>query len=383
MRYLASAFLAFFLLSSLLYGQNDDEPGNPGDLSINIKSMNFIRNNEYFNPIKASDFVLSNTLPWGADKSLWIEGYTLTGFFFQPELVYKPSRKIILKAGAHFLKYSGTDKFSQLRPVFSTSLKLSENTTLTLGTLSGSDSHRMYDPHFNSERNYYAYVEDGLQLTTVKERVFNDAWLSWENFIFKGDTTREVFTFGESFRYTSPVISEFLEVEVPVQLQFKHFGGQISNYPGNVTTFFNLAAGARVNADTGEKYGRIGLEYVYFLNSVFPSRESYILNNGNASWLRLHYNYKIFYLGASYWRANDFYAPNGNGIFASAFVFDSDYIIHKRKIITGSAAINLFPESYLELLFGFEAFYDVCQKRMDHALTLHLDFEKLFRVAGM
>jgi hypothetical protein len=382
MRHLAFAFIVFSLLFTDAGGQDGNEQADQTDeLSLSIKSLNFIRNNEYYNPIKPSDFILSNTPPWRVDKSLWIEGYTLTGFFFQPELIYSPSHKIKLRAGGHFLKYSGTGKFTRIRPVFSISLKLSEITTLKLGTLSGSDSHRMFDPHFNSERLYYAYVEDGLQLMTTNDHFFNDVWLSWENFIFRGDTTREIFTFGESFRYKSPVIANFVEIEVPVQMQFKHYGGQISDYPEHVTTFFNFAAGARVNADLGGKrYGRAGVEYIHFLNSVIPERKYNLINNGHASWLKFHYNYKVFYMGASYWKANDFYAPNGNGIYGSVFVFDSDYVVHRRKIINASANINLLPESYLELLFGFEVFYDVCEKRMDHALTLHLDFEKLFRI---
>ena len=60
----------------------------------------------------------------------------------------------------------------------------------------------------------------------------HDTWVSWENYIFKGDSTREIFTFGESFRYTSSPIADFVHFEVPVQLQLKHHGGQISNYPG-------------------------------------------------------------------------------------------------------------------------------------------------------
>ena len=156
---------------------------------LSIKSLNFVKNNEYFNPISGSEFILASGLPWSIDKSLWIEGYTLTGFFFQPELVYNPSAKITLRGGAHFLKYSGARKFSEIRPVFSTSLNLSENTVLTIGSLIGSDKHKMFDPHFNNERLYYSYVEDGLQLRTENDHFFNDTWMSWENFIFKGDTT--------------------------------------------------------------------------------------------------------------------------------------------------------------------------------------------------
>ena len=64
-------------------------------------------------------------------------------------------------------------------------------------------------------------------------------------------------------------------MELPVQLQFKHFGGQISDYPEHVTTFFNLAAGVRVNIDVADKrYGQAGFEYLKFLNNVIPGRST-------------------------------------------------------------------------------------------------------------
>lgn len=381
MRYLAFALIMFFNLFTVAKAQEDSDSGKTRPpLEFNLRSMNFFRNNEYFNQITGSDFNLSGELPAYVDKSLWIEGYTLPGFFFRPELVYNPTDRISLRAGGHFLKYWGNGGFAEIRPVFSTRIGISPSTTLILGSLTGSDSHQMYDPHFNSERLYTDFAEEGIQVTTNKERLFNDAWISWENFIFKGDEEREIFTFGESFRY-SLKISGYMDIEIPLQLQFRHFGGQVSNYPERVTTFFNAAGGLRLNTDiSGGKFGRAGIEYVRFRNTVIPSRDTYILNEGNASWWRLHYNLKRFYLGAGYWLADDFYAPNGNGIYASVFVFDSDYIIHERRIINSSASIRLLPEDYLELFFGMETFYDVCGRKLDYALILHLDFEKIFRI---
>lgn len=380
MRYLYCAFIAIFFISVPAFAQDEEEQGMSGDeLSLKIRAVNFIRNNEYFNPIGGQVFNLTGELPLHAEKSLWVEGYTLTGFFFRPELVYNPSEKISLNGGIHLLKYWGADHFSSVRPVFSATLKISENTHLTIGSLPGSNTHRMYDPHFDKERFYTEFAEDGFQLKTTGDRIFNDAWISWENFIFKGDLEREIFTFGESFRYTSPRILDYLSLEVPVQIQFKHFGGQVSDYPERVTTFFNLSAGLRINVSTG-RFGSAGLEYSRFHNSVIPDRVTYTVSSGNADWLKLHYDLKRFSFMASYWQAEDFYAPNGNPLFASIYVFDSDYVIHERKLFTGSASIRLLPEEYFELYFGAEAYYDICAERLDHALTLHLDFGKIFRI---
>jgi len=365
MRYLVITIFTLLVTLWNINGQVSEETGTqPGELSLRIKSINFVKNNEYFNPI--------------------IEGYTLLGFFFQPELVYSPSGKVTLRAGTHLLKYSGTGKFSQVRPVFSTTLNLSEKTSLTIGTLSGSDKHRLFDPHFDRERLYNAYAEDGLQLTSGNDHLFNDTWISWENFIFKGDSTREVFTFGESFRYTSSPVADFLRFEVPIQVQFKHFGGQISNYPEHVETYFNLATGLRINFDLAQKrYGQAGIEYLQFINNELNGESQSGISHGYASWLRLHYTYKALYVGATYWKAHNFFAPNGNAIYGSVSDYQPNVVVPERKIITNSVYLTLLPESYLELFLGLETYYDVDLKRLDYATTLHLNFDKLIKLATL
>ncbi len=357
-------FIAFLSFCGGAFGQNNEnEAIQPGDLSLRIKSINFIKNNEYFNPI--------------------IEGYTLIGFFFQPELVYSPSSKITLRAGTHLLKYSGTSKFTEVRPVFSASINLTKKTTLTIGSLSGSDNHQMFDPHFNLERLYNAYVEDGFQITSKNDHLFNDAWLSWEHFIFKGDTTREIFTFGESFRYKSTPVFDLIQLEIPFQLQFKHFGGQISNFNERVETLFNVATGLRINFDIAhKKYGQAGIEYLQFINNQLNGISQSGIMHGYASWVRFHYTYKIIYIGAAYWKSHNFFAPNGDDIYSSI----SDYqnvVVPERKIITNTFHITVLPESYLELFLGFETYYDINLKRLDNALTLHLNFDKLIKLATL
>lgn len=385
MRYLAFLLFTFLFSGLIVSGQEiQEKETQPGELSLRIKNINFIKNNEYFNPIAASKFILISSIPGFIDKSQWIEGYTLPGFFFQPELVYSPSGKVTLRGGIHFLRFSGAGKFTRVRPIISTTLNISEKTSLTLGSLSGSDSHRMFDPHFDAERLYTNYAEDGLQLTSKNDHYFTDTWLSWENYINKGDSTREIFTFGESFRYSFSPIADFIHVEIPAQLQFKHFGGQISNYPDHVETFFNFATGLRINFDLAQKrFGQAGIEYLQFINNVLPAKPTASIANGNASWFRFHYTYKSIYVGASYWKAHNFYAPNGNPLYASSIDIHSNYMFSERRLITNSIYLNLFPDSSLELFLGLDTYYNICQKSLDYSTTLHLNFDKLFRLATL
>jgi hypothetical protein len=358
--------LLLILLSADNYSQaqiSREPKPPPGDLLLRIRTISFIENNEFYNPI--------------------VQGYTLLGFFLQPELVYAPSEKVSLKAGAHLLKYYGTEKFSQIRPVFSTTLYFSEKTSLTLGTLSGPDKHHFLDPHFYSERLYNEYVEDGVQLTHINDHIFTDAWISWENFIFKGDSTREQFTFGESFRYNSSAIADFIRIEIPVQLQLKHRGGEISDYSQQVESFINVAAGLRVNFDlAGKKFGELGVEYLQFINKLREGDTLAGISHGNASWIRLHYKYKGFRFETGYWNAHDFYAPNGNQIYSSVSDYQPGVVIHDRRIVNSSFSIKVLPASSLELFFGLDLFYDIDLKRMDQAYTLHLNFDKLIRLVA-
>lgn len=385
MRFPAIIIFVFFVTSRALFGQaREEKVKQPGELDLRIKSISFFKDNEYSNSISGSDFILVSGLPGFLDLSKWIEGYTLPGFFIQPELVYKPSGKVTIRAGIHFLKYAGINKFSQIRPVFSTSLNISEKTTLTLGTISGCEKHLLFDPDFDKERLYTDNNENGFQLTSSNDHLFSDTWLNWENFVLKGDSTREILSGGESFKYTSSTVAGIMHFVVPLQVQFKHFGGQISNYRESVETFYNLATGLRVNIDLGQKrFGQAGIEYLQFFNTVIPGNTSSPIKSGYASWLKLHYTYKGLYIGAAYWKAHNFYAPEGNPLYASIIDFNSDYVVPERRIITNYLYLTLLPESYLELFLGFETYYDVCLKRMDSSITLHLSFDKLIKLATL
>jgi len=356
-------FLISGIFSAAGQGLTDSADTNE-TLYLNLRNINFIRNNEYSNPI--------------------IEGYTLIGYFVQPELVYCPSGRVTLRAGAHLLSYSGTNKFTLVKPLFSTTFNFSEMSSLRVGSLSGSDEHRMFDPHFNKERLYSSNSEDGLQFRFMGDQIFNDTWLSWENFIFRGDTEREVFTAGESFRYSSPPIHGFLGIEIPIQLQFKHFGGQISDYPQGVETWMNLSGGVRLNIDIDqEKYGMAGVEYLAFIGRSMTKNSPNGIETGYGQWYKLFYAYRGALFEAGFWDSHDFYAPDGNFIFSSV----SDHLeyvrVTDRKIITCSLNITLLPESFLEIYFGFDGYYDIDFKRFDNAVTLHLRFDKLFKIANL
>lgn len=353
------------LLPAISPCQNtEQEKQDEEALWLRIRTISFIKNNEYFNPIT--------------------EGYTLIGSFIRPEIIYSPGGRFEIGLGLHQQLYSGNPRGSSPSILFSARWKVSGRSTITLGALDGCDRHRMYDPHFDSERLYSWYTENGASFVTESDHFFSDTWINWENFIFWGDTVREVFTAGESFSYTLKPAGDFLTVNLPLQLKFKHFGGQISNYSEHVVTFFNLSAGAGFEFNFAEgRYGTPGIEYLRFVFRELTQKGEMGITSGNASWIRFHYRYRWLALGSWFWFSHNFFAPDGNQIYSSVSDYKTGVIIPDRKIWTSSYYVTLRPAGLFEMLLGFEGYYDMNLKRMDSAAAFHLRFDRLIRVATL
>lgn len=360
-----SVIISFLLAAagSMLEGQEPFPEQNKGALFLKLNNINFVKNNEYSNPV--------------------IEGYTLIGYFLQPEIIYRPDEKVSVSLGANLLSYSGTDRFTKVKPVFSTTFSFSDSTFFRIGTLTGSDEHRLEDPHFNKERLYTDYAEDGFQFRTSGKRYFSDTWLSWENFIFRGDNKREILTAGESFRYTLPAIARNIRLEVPFQLLVKHYGGQISNYDEQVETYLNMALGIRAGIVAGKPGECLaGIECMYFSGNSVTKNSPWEINKGYAGWYKLFGKYKNAAVEAGYWHSDNYYAPDGNFIFGSVSDHIEDLIISERSLITGSFNLTIPWKDFLEFKFAFDGYYDTDLKRFDNAMTLHLRFGKLIRISS-
>jgi hypothetical protein len=88
-------------------------------------------------------------------------------------------------------------------------------------------------------------------------------------------------------------------------------------------------------------------------------------------------------VGAAFWNAHNHFAPDGNQIYSSISDYDADVIIPDRRIISNSISFTLLPESYLELYIGLETYYDIDLKHLDNSITLHLNFDKLIKLAPL
>jgi hypothetical protein len=149
-----------------------------------------------------------------------------------------------------------------------------------------------------------------------------------------------------------------------------------------VETYLNIASGARVSADIRQsESGTAGLECLVFSGNSLTGNAPSGIKNGYAGWYKLFYTFRKAAVKAGYWSSHDFYAPNGNFIFSSVSDHRENLMISDRKLITGSISIRLPYKDLLEFYLGFDGYYDTDLKRFDNALTLHLRFDKLFKLA--
>jgi hypothetical protein len=365
MRHASIFILIICIAAPVIKGQDVSDTISPSEkLYFGFHNINFLKNDEYSNPV--------------------IEGYTLIGYFLQPEFIYRPASAVTLKLGAHLLSYSGTNRFSQVKPVFSTSFNFSKRSYITLGSLSASYREGLFDPNFNKERLYTSFSDEGIQVRLLNNNLLSDTWVNWENFIFKGDSDREIFTAGESFKYSSRLIGQRLRIYIPLQILFKHFGGQISNYAGEVETYMNAAGGITLELQRpDQKPGNAGIRFLGFMGRCLTKNAPSGINKGYGLWSSLFYSFKGAEIRVGYWKSHDFYSPEGNFIFSSVSDHLENVIIHNRDIITGSAGITIFREGFLKIRFAVDGYYDIDLKRLDNAVTLHLKFDRLFSIATL
>ncbi len=363
MKFPGTSLFLFVMLTAASHTTSAISPADTGALSFSFRNYNFVKDNEYSNPIT--------------------EGYTLIGYFIQPSVVYSPAEKFRLSLGLQLMNYSGAEKIRAPRLIFSTSYRFSKRSVILLGSFEGSDRHRMYDQQFSRERTYTANMENGLRVYSEGERFFNDTWVNWENFIFRGDTTREVFEVGESFCYSSPHSGSGFNIELPVQVYAKHKGGQISNYNQYVETFLNMSAGLRVNYlfDNG-RYGRLAGEYQQFRFQYISPHGDIGIRNGNAGLLAIHYYIRSFHYTSSLWHSHNFYAPDGNQFYSSISERFPGTFIHSRSILTNSVYFTIHPASFFELFAGVDTYWDLEREDLDIALSLHLAFNRFIRIAS-
>ena len=194
-----------------------DEPFTPqksGNLSVAVDNLNFFKNNEY--------------------KSNYVEGYTLTGAWIRPKLLFYPDKKFRFELGAQVLTYNGRDEYT-VYPWFAAVYQPKKNITIRMGSLNSDHNHGLSEPVMDSEHYLISKPEAGIQAKYWNSWLKTDFWIDWQKMIFKGDPFKEHFTFG-IVTEMNLVDAENIRLSLPLTFNGRHQGGEIDTNPDPVLT---------------------------------------------------------------------------------------------------------------------------------------------------
>lgn len=322
------------------------------NLDFRIESLGFFLNNEYMGKI--------------------VDGYTWPGAWVRPKLVYTFSEKLKMEAGAHLLRYHSRDNFTISRPWFSAQYKMSDQLSVIFGNLNQNGNHGLLKQMWEPERIMTDAPEEGIQFLYESKYLNIQNWMSWEQFILRGDPFQEHFTFGLSA--DGQVYSNSnMVVSVPLQLMVYHRGGEIDSSPLGVVTHYNYATGLKLGFDIGREFIKKLNFNTYWLGYNCPDGpEPFVYKNGHALSLVLAADTKWGNFSFDYWNAYQFASPFGKKIYFSASDKDLAFSEDDRSMIAFNYTLKQQVVKDVHFAFQGEALYDLLTSKFSFGFGYYL-----------
>jgi hypothetical protein len=323
------------------YLPSDSSSNQPaGTLKADIFNNNFLKNNEYFDPLT--------------------EGITYLGSEFQPEITYAFTRQARLSAGWYFRYYYGTEKFNLSLPVFRFEYEPVQNVKLVFGQLKGHLNHKLLQPIDGFDNYFKRNPEYGVQLITNGFRFNSDVWMSWDHFILPGDNKQEEITAGFRTLYKLIGSESFNGLFIDFQGLIHHFGGQVDLSDAPLQTRLNIAAGLKVNKSCIFVKGLDWRISSYLIQAADASGKATLpYKKGFASYSTLNATWKFASLGISYFHGEYYFAPLGEQLFQSVSELNTWYTEDRRDLMKASLELSKTLVKGVSLGFMAESFYDL------------------------
>lgn len=329
-------------------------------LFFGFNALGFSKNNEYFNDIA--------------------DGFTLFGYQFNPYLSYQPLKNFRFDFGLYLQKDFGTNDFSEISPTFSFKYQ-KEYYSIVFGTLEGSVNHNLIEPLYDFENVLIDRLENGIQFLYEKDKLKLDAWVDWQNMIFRGDDDQEEVSGGLSAQYN--LIDKDYKLYLPVQFLVFHQGGQIDLNDDPLVTLINTAIGLGFKkpiSDVGFLKSFITENYYVYYND-FSSQSLRAFENGNGWYLNTTIEMKHgLELMASYWRGNEFISINGGQLYpsVSSTVKRPDAVEEIRELLIFRIFHNIKIADNLYISSRFEPFYDLKNQKFEFSHGIYINYRPRF-----
>lgn len=269
-------------------------------------------------------------------------GFTQPGFSVIPTLEANFGSKLVIGGGVHLKKYWGDTPFGEVSPVLFARYEAAKNFFVQVGTINSSDGHMLSEILYNPLYKIDIRQENGLQLRYYGNRIFADAWVSWEHYLKEGVDDQEHLTAGLSLLAKLTSDSNPFEVSIPFQNTFQHWGGQINDKKDTlkkVRTIANLSLGLQV-AYKIDGYKKVGiLVQGVKMNDSYDFKPQNGEGGSMALWSTLFFKTNALNLQLGYLYGKRFYTNLGDKIFNTITFNYSDVVTSRSQFsATGSYA---------------------------------------------
>jgi len=355
------------LNNKYLYNRIRPADSLTNEVHLNFYNFNYVRNYEYSN-----DFH---------------DGYTLYGTQLEPQLTYFAHPNLAITAGAYLRKDFGNERgLYDAKPLFN--VKYSKNNlTLVFGSLEGNIQHNYIEPIYNFERKITTPIEYGTQLLIEKEKFNLDAWIAWEEMIYRGDAAKERVAGGFTADITL-VNNKGWKLGIPAQALVSHIGGQIDVVEGiPLSTLFNGATGFTLSKNIGYHIKQVYTNnYVAAYKDNSPNKVR-AYNGGFGLWLNAGIETRWGNFAGSYWKGNQFITIKGMPLYQSVSENLNSYgytqkhrnILMLRYVFQKELLPNLFLDVRFEPHFDLDNSEKNLQFNQSFFLTYRENF-KLFKI---
>lgn len=363
--------LPFVFISSELDGQLNNNVFYPPpnysaekkhDLYFDLTVLGFNRNNEYFNKIS--------------------DGYTLFGYQLNPDIIFFPSEKVLLRAGLFAWKDFGNTDYSRISPTFTVDIEW-RSLHFLFGTLRGSLQHQLIEPIYDFEKVMTDRLENGIQAVLDHGRFYMDFWIDWERMLYKGDPEQEELSGGLVTKFRI-IDRERYKMEIPLQIFGMHRGGQIDASPLPLKTTFNTAIG--VSGELlfigNDFFHGIQTDDYLVLYDDLSFEKLDVYNEGYGAYLNLTLKTKLFDFVVSYWNGNHYISNYGGTLYNSRSTTfkHSDYVEPNRELLIFRLLQNIRVINNLFITARFEPFYDFHKTRFEFSHGLYVNYRHTFFV---
>ncbi|MCK9638268.1 MAG: hypothetical protein M0R39_00040 [Prolixibacteraceae bacterium] len=358
----AKKLMGAFLLVLLFFGafsqegpriisnyEHADSPAT-GKLMVEIINLNFFKDNEF--------------------KSKYTDGYTLTGMWIRPKLLYYPDEKFRLELGGQVLAYNGRQDY-KLYPWFSAVYMPTKNIAFRMGNLDQDLNHGLAEPVMDSEYILKDKPEAGFQAKFNFSRWNADFWIDWQKMIFKGDPYKERFVFGTAGAVTL-FQNEKRKLSMPIVFNGLHEGGEIDAAPGPAQTHIVVSEGIKYEYETGGSLIKSGRLECTFLQSTYPQNETALPGKSGIGFFiqtAMNTDYGTFATG--YWQGNRFFTPLGMPLYQNGAT-GQDAAVDVNRLLVFSYRFDhkIFDQSRFGIVS--DLFYNPSTRKISNCAALYL-----------